>query len=249
MRIVLVSALFIVLVLAGCSLGQNSIENPASLSMQNAGKAANQNGQSAVGEHNGIASKVDKSKFKAKPFIYDPGKTGIIVSAWVRHTGLPDGSGPNYGLVLQKNGPTAVNAAAGAVITGATGARLTQLGFDYYGAGHCGAGSPRFNVTVGSTLYYFGCVYGTHTDLGNGWIRVRFNGSEPGAGGFGGIIASISIVADEGTDILGQGTPGQSVLDNIDVNGVLIGNPGNAGHDNQKDGKGGHDNHKNGNED
>jgi hypothetical protein len=37
-------------------------------------------------------------------------------------------------------------------------------------------------------------------------------------------IASIEIVADEGTD---QGT-GQSVVDNVDVNGTLVGKPGNS---------------------
>lgn len=227
MKIVLVSSLFIVLVLAGCTLAQNPVQNPALRSVQGSGQTAIQNGQSAANGQNGTAPAID-GKLKAKPFVYDPDRTGIIVSAWVPHTGLADAGGSDHGLVLQKNGPTATNAAAGAVITGATGAQLTELGFDYNGTGHNGAGSPRVNVTVGGTLYFFGSIYGTHTDLGNGWVRVRFNGTEPGAGGFGGIIDSIAIVADEGTDIVGQGIPGQSVLDNIDVNGVLIGKPGNA---------------------
>ena len=39
----------------------------------------------------------------------------------------------------------------------------------------------------------------------------------------------IQIVVDEGNDLSGNGTPGQSVLDNIDVNGVVIGKPGSVG--------------------
>ena len=74
-------------------------------------------------------------------------------------------------------------------------------------------------MTVGGTTYFFGSVYGIHTDLGGGWTRVRFSGSEPGAGGFGGVIEAIAILVDE---------EGQSVLDNIDVDGTLIGKPGNA---------------------
>jgi hypothetical protein len=221
MKIVVFSMLSIVLILAGCTQALNPFEDAASRSIQKAVQAAMLEAQ------NNAAPSIG-GKLRAKPFVYDPDGTGIIVSAWVPHTGLPDAGVSDHGLVLQKNGATTVNAAAGAVITGATGATLSELGFDYKADGHCGAGSPRFNVMVGGTRYFFGCIYGVHTDLGNGWIRVRFNGSEPGAGGFDGIIESISIVADEGTDITGQGAAGQSVLDNIDVNGTLIGKPGNS---------------------
>ncbi len=205
------------LVLIGCAQILNPSDSASPRSLQQPGLGANVSEQSVHGD-----------KLRADPFVYDPDRTGIIVSAWEPHTGLADAGGSDHGLVLQKNGPTSTNAAAGAVITGATGATLSELGFDYEATGHCGAGSPRFNVVVGGTRYFFGCIYGTHTDLGNGWTRVRFNGTEPGAGGFGGVIESIAIVADEGTDITGQGTPGQSVIDNIDVNGTLIGKPGNS---------------------
>src|SRR5690242_19269030 len=86
------------------------------------------------------------------PVTYDPDHTGIITSAWVPHNGLPNssGDGADHGLVLQQNGPTPTNAAAFAVIKRVEGLSTTglSLGFDYKTAGHCGAGSPRFNVTA-----------------------------------------------------------------------------------------------------
>src|SRR5260221_9319911 len=81
-----------------------------------------------------------------KPFVYDPGATGIITAAWVPHTGLPRSPGDvaNHGLILQKDGATSVNAAAEAQVTGVAKMSTTSLalGFDYLTAGHCGTGSP-----------------------------------------------------------------------------------------------------------
>src|SRR5690348_1266650 len=84
-------------------------------------------------------SLADNSKLKVNPFVYDPGHTGIIVSAWQAKAGLADAGGSNHGLVLQKNGLTATDAAAGATVTGAEGQNVTEIGFDV--TGHCGAGS------------------------------------------------------------------------------------------------------------
>ncbi len=242
MKKVILSA-FCVVVLAGCTQVLNPAEGPDSRSLQAVGHGVNGPDVSDPDLSGADLSGPDPldpgpsgkaHKLTAKPFVYDPDHTHIIVSAWRPHTGLPDTRGrSDFGLVLQKNGPTSTNAAAGAVIKGAKGETLTELGFDYNATGHCGAGSPRFNVTIGDKLYFFGCAYGTHTDLGNGWVQVRFSdkdaypqvGGTPG-GAFGGVIKSITIIADEGTDITGQGTPGQSVIDNIDVNGTLIGKPG-----------------------
>ena len=108
----------------------------------------------------------------------------------------------------------AANSSGGAEITlnGShfTGA-ITELGFDVAPDAYCGAGAPRFNVYTSadfSTALFFGCAGGTHTTLGNGWTRVRF-------GPVAGPVFAVEIIQDE---------PGSTILDNIDVNGILITN-------------------------
>jgi hypothetical protein len=81
--------------------------------------------------------------------------------------------------VLQKNGLTATDAAAGATVTGAEGQTLSEIGFD--ATGHCGAGSPRFDVfDQNGNDHFFGCVYGTHPPIAGapGWERVRQTGAD-----------------------------------------------------------------------
>jgi len=111
------------------------------------------------------------------------------------------------------------------------GIHLTQLGYDLRKGGHCGAGAPRFNVTTtDGVLHFIGCASGTTTATTNpGWIRVRFQPSNPFQA-FPPVLATetvdaIAIVFDEGTDT-GPDFSGMAVLDNLDVNGVLIGGPG-----------------------
>src|SRR4051812_24442572 len=74
---------------------------------------------------------------QVKPWVYDPDHTGIINSGWVPGKGLPDAGGSNHALYLQKAGPTATNAAAGAQVT--FSGKLTELGFDISLDSHCGA--------------------------------------------------------------------------------------------------------------
>jgi hypothetical protein len=172
-------------------------------------------------------------EFTGTPFEFDPAHTGIVAGDWVKHLGLPQDSDKNrFGLILSKNGTTPTNASAGLVVHGVKGLHLTELGFDVRNGGHCGAGAPRFNVvTSDGVTRFYGCVYGTNSPStpAPGWQRVRFftNVSYPGAPPItGGLtITSISIVFDEGTDT-GPDFSGMVVLDNIDINGVLIGAPG-----------------------
>ncbi len=97
---------------------------------------------------------------------YPPG-SNIVDAIWLDGIGLPDDGGgnttntinptnpgnkldPHQGLLLSKNGPTNDCSAAGAEITGVAGFRVDPgfyLGFDYRNGGHCGGGSPRFNVS------------------------------------------------------------------------------------------------------
>ena len=168
----------------------------------------------------------------------------------------------NQGLLLVKTGPTANYAAAQADITGVKGTPLTELGYDIRKPGadsrfgdrgsHCGAGAPRFNVTAsdGVTYDFIGCS-STATPVtseldGASWIRLRWGtGGAPmwayAANGtqanqlvnIQGIkVSSIQIVFDEGQDTGGPDFFGLAVLDNVDVNGTLVGRGDNA--DNNK---------------
>lgn len=175
-------------------------------------------------------------KMKVKPFVFDPGATGIVTSEWVTKTGLADAGRSDHALALKKLGTTATVASSGADIHGVQNLTLTELGFDYEVGGHCGAGAPRFNVTLTTgPTFFFGCSHGdvvaTLTDRdGNLWNRVRFTNADafPQDGvsvwpGFGvAQVASLILVFDEGTD---QGV-GFVNLDNIDVNGTMRGKPG-----------------------
>jgi len=168
----------------------------------------------------------------------------------------------NQGLLLAKTGPTANFAAAQADITGVKGITLTELGYDIRKPGadtragargsHCGAGAPRFNVTAsdGVTYDFIGCNSGatpaTSEVDGQGWIRLRwgngtilaFAANGPSAGqivNISGIkVSRIQIVFDEGQDT-GPDNIGLAVLDNVDVNGTLVGQGDNAGNNKDKD--------------
>jgi hypothetical protein len=146
----------------------------------------------------GIASAGKVGQMKL--WVYDPGTTGQASAVWTKD-----------GLSLQKNAPTSADVAAGASFKGVEGDTLSQLSFDV--KGYCGAGAPRFNVYTANSTLFFGCTYGTHTDLGNGWTHVEFNGSEPGAGAFGATMTGVDVVQDE---------QGQTQLRNISVNGVSV---------------------------
>lgn len=210
-------------------------------------------------------------ELQAQPFVFvgnpaDCGGTAgsnIVTSAWLRGMGLPDdGKTPNpdtrdphTGLLLSKNGPTANCSSAGATIIGVEGMLATEFGFDYRLGSHCGAGSPRFNLTTSDDVFHYvgGCANGTKSPSPQDpteWARIRFTVATqffppvaPGAR-----IKSLSILVDEGTDatsvedVFGIGL---SVVDNIAVNGTLITQgPNNA---NNGDGNG-NDNGNSGNQ-
>jgi hypothetical protein len=180
----------------------------------------------------GVAMK----KMKVKPLVFDPDGTGIVTSRWITHQGLADAGRSDHALVLKKLGTTVTNASSGGDVHGVKNLTLTELGFDYEVGGHCGAGAPRFNVTLTTgPTFFFGCSHGdvvaTLTDRdGDLWNRVRFTSADafPADGvsmwpGFGvAQVQSLVIVFDEGTD---QGV-GLVRLDNIDVNGTMRGKPG-----------------------
>jgi hypothetical protein len=151
----------------------------------------------------------------------------------------------NQGLLLVKTGPTANFAAAQADINGVRGIHLTELGYDIrkprtfadLSGSQCGAGAPRFDVITSDNVDHFvGCTSPTpgQTTVGVGWIRLRYNPTLA----FPPIlptdtVKSITIIFDEGQDIAPDNF-GLAVLDNIDINGTLIGQGDNAGNNGNK---------------
>ena len=140
------------------------------------------------------------------------------------------------GLLLAKTGPTANFASAVADLRHVP-ATVTELGFDIRKQGgsasplgsHCGAGSPRFNVTTATGTSFIGCNSPPATTqvLGNGWTRLTYTVAFTG-------VKQISIVFDEGQDA-GPDFFGLAVLDNINVNGDRVGSSGSNDHDDDDD--------------
>ena len=149
----------------------------------------------------------------------------------------------NEGLLLAKTGPTTNDASATARLSDVKGITLTELGYDIRKPGsatdprgsHCGNGAPRFNVETSVAFYFVGCnsPAANSTVVGNGWLRLRWSGA--GLMGFNtttgtitaitGTVKSIEIVFDEGQDT-GPDNFGVAILDNVDVNGTLVGRQG-----------------------
>jgi len=127
---------------------------------------------------------------------------------------------------------------------------------------HCGAGAPRFNIVTAEdpgAIYFLGCN-SPPPDFdysGDGWQRLRWGGTVPLKAYRNGVdltdisgktVKSLSIVFDEGdeteyynvtpTDAGPDASPdefGLAVLDNIDVNGTLVGRGPGKPEDNDRD--------------
>jgi hypothetical protein len=159
------------------------------------------------------------------------------------------------GLLLAKTGPTANVASSFARIEGVKGEPLTELGWDIRKPGtlgpvsstdprgsHCGAGAPRWNITVRTSTgqeasFFLGCNSPpAPVQVGGvGYVRMRW-GAPISAFAADDVVCksgtlcditnleiqSLSILFDEGYDT-GPDNFGMAVLDNIDVNGVLTG--------------------------
>jgi hypothetical protein len=174
--------------------------------------------------------------------------TGVGSIGSYGDAGCPSGDSSdthNQGLLLVKTGPTGNFAAAQADINGVKGIHLTELGYDIRkprsvgdaSGSQCGAGAPRFDVITSDNVDHFvGCNSPTPgtTAIGLGWLRLRYDT----ALAFPPIlptdtIKSITIIFDEGQDVAPWNL-GLAVLDNIDINGTLIGQGDNAGNNGGK---------------
>jgi hypothetical protein len=171
----------------------------------------------------------------------------------------------NTGLLMAKTGPTNNFASAVADIKNLKkNTVLTELGWDIRKpdntvdprGSHCGAGAPRWDIqTTDGNFYFLGCNSPPPTTQtnGGGFIRERWGaaGTLLAYNATTGVLENISgktvkaldIVFDEGQDA--GGAPdnfGLAVLDNIDINGVLVGqgtNDKGDGHDDGGDDDGG----------
>src|SRR6267154_564610 len=173
----------------------------------------------------------------AAPYVYDPSSSGTLTAQWVSRLGVPTGNPPapvDPGLVLSKNATAPAGSIAGAYIRNVTGS-LTELGFDYREGGQCTTSSPRLVVvtSLSGTHVVGGCSKGTisapmiGTTPVAGWKRVRFNLADPlqvsPALLPGDTITSITLVLDQGPGTDPAAAGGLVVIDNIDINGTLVG--------------------------
>src|SRR5437870_2592574 len=144
-------------------------------------------------------------------------------SAWKAQEGLVDSGGnANQALYFQKMTETTVFAAGVAVFKGFEGlptSQLTGLEFKVRDDGWCGAGAPRFNITVQPTgggprqTFFVGCQAMVPTDsqsAPNGKVFTRRTMLSPFVGAccgafptFGFEVVSLAIVFDEGTTNMG----------------------------------------------
>jgi len=173
-------------------------------------------------------------KVQAKPFIFDPEESGLMVAAWVTYQGLPDAGNSEHALKLQISpvpfepsakgtmpfhpAPAAKLSKVGVLIKGIKGFTINELGFDIKNDGIFNAG-PRFEVYTDSGVFTFPLSASTQASIdGTGWKRVRF-GPAPLLVIGSSVVQSVTIVFDE---------EGSVLLDNIDFNGALMGKPGNT---------------------
>ena len=189
----------------------------------------------------GGASAATPPSFGLQPFEFvgtaqDCGTAGqdTVTAKWDDTTGAPSPS-----IQLQKLGDTNNCAAAGVDIIssleGKAVSGVTELNFDYKDDGHCGAGAPRFNLELNGTKNAFlGCnsTLGTRSPVQNnaGWTHVEFSQSDiqsavtTAGGQLTDNLTNIYIIADEGSGS-GPDSAGTTNIDNISVNGQVVGSP------------------------
>ena len=170
---------------------------------------------------------------------FDPAHVCDASADWVRNIGLTSGNDKfAFAFLMHKLCSTETNAASFGLISGVKGESLVDpIGFDFKNVNggftaHCGAGAPRFNVTMTDGFHFIGgCSNGTMqpSPRGTGWTEVRFDPTNPGqafppVAAFA-TIQSIQLVFDEGPDTPGMNGSPEIVLDNIFINGRMVTRP------------------------
>jgi len=126
------------------------------------------------------------------PGVFDPGNTGCVKATYIKKTKT---------LHLEKNCPTATNAAAGADITRVSGQTFQSASFTLASPSQCQGGSPRFNVVTATTVFFLGCNNVTPTTNANGTVTYTFTAATLAAAGQQvptptGTIKSVSVLID-----------------------------------------------------
>ena len=124
------------------------------------------------------------------PGVYDPDNTQCVKATYAKGT-----------LHLEKNCPSATNAAAGADITGAEGQAFTSASFTLASASQCQGGSPRFNVTTTTGTFFLGCNNVVPVTNADGTVTYLFTAATLAANGQQvptptGTIQSVSVLID-----------------------------------------------------
>ena len=177
-----------------------------------------------------------ESSLTVVPATNDPTDSGTVGAELLDATGVTvptdtANSSSNQGLVLSKTRNAPVGATAGAFIVASESlTTLTHLGFDVRQGGHCTATAPHFVVVTSDEVTHLvtGCANGTiQPGPAPGWMRVGFDVANPAQANPtiapGQAIKSIAIVLDEGPEASPNLGGGLVVIDNITVNGVLVG--------------------------
>src|SRR6185437_11639095 len=99
-----------------------------------------------------------------QPGVFDPANTGCVTATF-----------SNGVLHLAKNCPTSTNASAGADITGLTGQTFQSASFTLASASQCQGGSPRFDISTTSGLFFLGCNNVTPTTNSDGTVTYTFS--------------------------------------------------------------------------
>jgi Viral BACON domain len=181
-------------------------------------------GSGATGSGGGTSD----AAIHAWPYAYDPASTNSVAATWLDGTGTASTAtvdSRQQGLLLSKTSAASNQAQAGVVLRTVEGMTLTELGYDIRNGGQCTAMSPRFVVvTSDDVVHKIGCSTGTSQPApAAGWKRLRFDPTNPTQTSpviqSGSKVKSIYLVLDGGPE------SGASlvVLDNIDINGTLIG--------------------------
>ena len=171
-----------------------------------------------------------EDSIRAWPYAYDPAGSNTVAASWIDGTGSATSTSAttdllNQGLLLSKTSSASNQAQAGAVIRGVEGTSITQLGFDLRQGSQCTAKSPRFVVvTTDDVVHKASCASATQqASPAKGWQRVRIDPTNPAqmvpAISPSSKVKSMHLVVDDGPET------GSSiaVIDNINVNGKLIG--------------------------
>lgn len=108
------------------------------------------------------------------PGVFDPGNTGCVEATYSKKTKT---------LHLEKNCPTATNAAAGAEITGVSGQTFQSASFTLASSTQCQGGSPRFNVGTTTGFFFLGCNNVTPTTNADGTATYTFTAGTLAAAG------------------------------------------------------------------